>query len=140
MTTITPLETVWTFEAVLAIGVMALVTHLCLRYYRTARRMGLQDQPAGLIFLILSVFLMGFIVLQVVFALAGLRAMKLPPQGPSPGLNLVFLGFIAAETVQLGMAIWAYLKVLQLRLPAPETEVEPIDPKTARRRASDLVT
>lgn len=135
MTTIEPLETLWTFEAVLAVGVMSLVTHLCFRYYRTAKRMGLQDEPAGLIFLVLSVFLMGFIVLQVVFALAGLRAMKMPTSGPSPGRNLVFLGFIAAETVQLSLAIWAYLKVLQLRLPSPDAEA--VDPSTARRRSSD---
>jgi hypothetical protein len=117
MTTIAPLEIVWTFEAVLAVGVTSLVMHLCGRYWRVAKQ--LKQQQAGLFFQVLVVFLMAFAFLQIVFALAGLRSMGLPPS-PRPGTHFVLLGFIAVETLALGVAIWAYLKVLQLRLPSLE--------------------
>jgi hypothetical protein len=120
MTTIAPLETVWTFEAVLAIGVTGLVLHLCGRYWRVAKQ--LKQEQAGLVFQVLVVFLTAFVFLQIIFSLAGLRAMGLPPSLPTPGANLVLLGFIAVETLALGVAIWAYLKVLQLRLPSHKVD------------------
>jgi hypothetical protein len=121
LTTIAPLETIWTVEAVLAVGVTTLVMHLCGRYWRVAKQ--LKQQQAGLVFQVLVVFLTAFVFLQMVFALAGLRAMNLPAISPTPpGASLVLFGFILAETVMLGVVVWAYLKVLQLRLPSHEAD------------------